>query len=396
MTIIHITPSYKPAYTYGGPIHSIAKLCEVLVKSQENKTECDYKIRVFTTTANGKTELNIKPGEPQIIEGVQVIYYKRLTKDHSHFSPALLLNLRKEIIKNGSENSIIHIHAWWNLTSIFSCFIAKWHNVPIVVSPRGMLTSYTFNNRNSCSKRVVHAFFGKRLLKYCHIHTTSNQEKEDVLKIVKPKSISVISNLVNLKDYNIEESNSSSIFKVIFLSRIEEKKGLELLFEALASLNFSWSLTIAGSGEEEYLQRLLEKAEKLNITENITWTGQVSNSEKFDLLAAHDVCALTSYNENFANVVVESLSVGTSVLISDKVGLSDYVKIKGLGWVTPLNVKEIKHNLSCIFQDKPKLELIRKCAPKIILEDFDDSALASKYVAIYRHIIKSSSRETIE
>nr|WP_148042821.1 glycosyltransferase [Pedobacter jejuensis] len=366
-------------------------MCEELTQLQESKINSKYQIKVLTTTANGKTELNVKPGQQQFIDGVSVTYFKRLTKDHSHFSPALLLNLRREILNSSNDNILVHIHAWWNLTSIFSCFIAKWYNIPIVLSPRGMLTSYTFNNRNSFSKHIIHAILGKRLLKYCHIHTTSKKEKEDVLKIVEPKKIIVIPNLVNIQAHKVNANEHSSTFKIIFLSRIEEKKGLELLFEALASLSFSWSLTIAGYGEKDYVQKLSEKAQKLNITENITWVGQVSNEQKFDLLAAHDVFALTSYNENFANVVVESLSVGTAVLISNKVGLSDYIIDNNFGWIADLDAESITQKINEAYENIDLRHQVRQKSPITIANDFEPRYLASSYLKLYNSLISNGN-----
>ena len=92
---------------------SVAKLCEALVETQEQKAKIkeqgtkskgwDLKVEVFTTTANGKSELTIDSKTPLLVDGVRVRYFKRLTKDHTHFSPALLLNFRKEIFLNKEQ-----------------------------------------------------------------------------------------------------------------------------------------------------------------------------------------------------------------------------------------------------------------------------------------------------
>jgi len=431
MKIIHITASYKPAYIYGGPIQSVGRLCEVLSDSKlsrvlregilvcvkddkpltlDDKSSAQYgkciEVEVITTTANGANELDVKIGEPVFVEGVQVSYFKRLTKDHSHFSPGLLWGLRKEILRYSKDNNnikipklqapnsklIIHIHAWWNLVSVLSCLIAKWYRIPVTLSPRGMLTSYTLGNRNSISKKLIHKLLGKNLLQYCHVHATSEQEKADILKIVTPKSIRVVPNLVSLplekhdpkSPASISENQAEGYFKIIFLSRIEEKKGLEVLFNALATVDIPWKLTIAGSGEEQYLQDLKLLTNKLKLSDNIYWIGQVSNEDKYTLIAAHDLLVLTSYNENFANVVVESLSVGTPVLISEYVGLADYVKDNELGWVTNLEIAEIKNNIIFAYQNPEKRQNIRNTAPSTIREDFNDDVLANRYLEFYK------------
>lgn len=381
--VLQITAAYKPAYIYGGPTMSVSKLCETLAAA-------DVDIEVLTTTANGKTELDVEPNKTVNVEGVDVTYFKRLTKDHTHFSPALFWGLKKKIKASLNSGLVVHIHAWWNLVSVFSCSIAKWYNVPVILSPRGMLTTYTTGNRNTGVKSIIHNTIGKNLLKYCHIHVTSEKEKQDVLAFIQPKSITVIPNLVN---FPIFQQNSQQpipsdqgIFRLIFLSRIEEKKGLELLFEALAALKFDWELTIAGSGELSYVESLKLKATSLNISSQIKWIGQVNNKEKFELMAKHDLLALTSYNENFANVVIESLSVGTPVLLSDQVGLFDYVQEKKLGWVTGLTIEAIQKQLEMAYQQEAIRTKIRTIAPQIILEDFNSKTLINRYITFYQKI----------
>ncbi|MGN7986683.1 XrtY-associated glycosyltransferase XYAG1 [Pedobacter sp. 22226] len=382
MKIIHITASYKPAYIYGGPIQSVASLCEALLKVGDGE-----EIQVLTTTANGTEELEVQPGKVNLIDGVPVTYFKRLTKDHSHFSPKLLIELRRAIRQTPDSKLIIHIHAWWNLVSVLSCLIAKWYEIPVMLSPRGMLTSYSFNNRKSVSKNLIHKLLGKKLLKYCHIHATSEQEKQDILKIIEPKSITVIPNLVS---FPLTASGLQALtddpFRLLFLSRIEEKKGLELLFEALASIKIPWRLTIGGSGNAKYIESLKLKAENLKLSDRINWLGLVNKEDKFNLMADHDLTVLTSYNENFANVVIESLSVGTPVLISGHVGLADYVADKELGWITSLNINEIKTELVSSYRDTVKRKKIRIVAPRIIKDDFNDITLANKYIELYYRI----------
>jgi glycosyltransferase involved in cell wall biosynthesis len=402
--IIHISASYKPAYIYGGPIQSVAKLCEALVGLEvRDEGLAINDVQVLTTTANGTTELDVTISEPVLVEGVKVIYFKRWTKDHSHFSPELLWALRKTLRQaQGDKPSIqddkpvIHIHAWWNLVSVLSCWVAKWYKVPVVLSPRGMLTAYTQNNRHSFFKKLLHNLIGKKLLQYCHIHATSEQEKRDILEIITPKSITAISNLVNFQLPVVSSqlvispealTVDNSPFRLIFLSRIEEKKGLELLFDALSLLDIDWQLTIAGSGKKEYVEGLQIKAQSLKLDHRINWIGQVSDQNKYELMAKHDLLVLTSFNENFANVVIESLSIGTPVLVSDKVGLSDYVSKQQLGWICKLNVNDIKEMLLNAFHDQEARKKIKQSAPEIIKKDFDDRALVNRYLDMYKRLV---------
>jgi glycosyltransferase involved in cell wall biosynthesis len=392
LKVIEITPAYKPAYIYGGPTMSVSKLCEALLKAF-------LSLEVFTTTANGKAELMVSPNKQVLVDGVKVTYFTRLTKDHTHFSPNLMLALVKEIKKTRKSNDpalVVHIHAWWNLVSIFSCYVAKYYRVPVILSPRGMINLYTYNNKNSNIKSILHDLIGKKLLRYCHIHATSEKEKEDILNIITPKSITVIPNLVNIPkisiindiraDMSINTDSAEELFSCIFLSRIEEKKGLELLLEALERVKINWKLTIAGTGERAYIQSLKLKINGLGLTDKIDWIGHVHDKDKFKLIARHHLMVLTSYNENFANVVIESLSVGTPVLISEQVGLAQYVKDKKMGWITNLKIEKIKETLETAYSEADRRFKIRKLAPDIIFRDFNSEVLIDKYTELFQKV----------
>lgn len=371
---------------------SVSKLSEELVKAGQDVT-------VLTTTANGKEELDVPIGKEMLVDGVKVYYFKRITKDHTHFSPSLFWFLHKFIVKEKKGNKknqlVIHIHAWWNLISIFSCLIAKIHGVKVILSPRGMLTNYSLNNRNSKFKDAIHFFLGKRLLKYLHIHATSDKERRDVQQTCEVAGITVIPNFVRFpslvnseKPATRELNEQPNTYQLLFLSRIEEKKGLEILFEALAQVSKPYQLSIAGTGEENYIKSLQALANDLGIQQKINWLGHVTNEQKFDLLAQKDLMVLTSYNENFANVVIESLAMGTPVLISEEVGLADYVKANKLGWVVPLNSQRIANVLISSLEDIKTREYIRTEAGKIIDAGFNENKLIAEYSNMYKNYIK--------
>lgn len=366
---------------------SVAKLAEELTRAGQELT-------VLATTANGTAELDVPVGVPQMVDGVEVYYFKRWTKDHTHFSPSLLLFLHQEIKRHKrNKQLIVHIHAWWNLVSIFSCLIAKWHGVRVVLSPRGMLTNYTLNNRNSKVKDIIHSLIGKKLLAYSHIHATSTKELNDVSSNFKVDGITVIPNFVALPDRSFFESKpvqhayGDTVYQLLFLSRVEQKKGLELLFEALTKTDIPWELTIAGSGEKNYLAQLQNLAETLGLAERIKWLGHVSNDQKFQLMASKDLTVLTSYNENFANVVIESLAMGTPVLLSKEVGLADYVQNNNLGWITDLNPEMIAETLTSSFHEVAARQNIRGTAPLLVKEDLDGEKLKAQYINMYQHLI---------
>lgn len=374
MKILHVVPSYKPAYIYGGTITAISILCE-------SQVALGHDVQVFTTTANGETELPIANKE---VDGVQVEYFPRMTKDHTHFSPILLGSLWK----NSKQYDAVHLHSWWNLVTIPAMLICWLKGMRPFFSPHGMLSAYSLGNESGGAKGIFHALFGRFLLKRSILHATSEQEVEEGWEMIPHWQSINVPNIVELperQNYRKAEEHKSDVFTIVFLSRIHHKKGLELLFEALSKVSFDYRLRIAGEGESSYVEDLKILAHHLKITDKIDWVGWLDGQEKYEFLANADLFALTSHNENFAMVVIESLAVGTPVLLSDRVGLADYVQEKQLGWICHLEVEEIKYYLEDIQQQPKAVEQIRAKAADVIYHDYAASTIAQRYVDAYEN-----------
>ncbi len=348
-------------------------------------TKAGNTVEVFTTTANGVGEVVVTPNIPTNVDGVTVTYFKRITGDHTHFSPALLKRLWKEV--RGYD--VVHIHAWWNLVSVLSCWVALRRGVPVIVSPRGTLSAYSFNNKNDLPKKIIHNLLGKSLLTRSTIHVTSDREKEAMEILVKPKQVFNIPNFIALPD-NVSNTPAMADghLKLIFLSRIEEKKGLEILFDALPNVTIPYHLTIAGDGDSTYIEGLKSLAEKNAISARISWVG-FQTGNKFSLLQQHDLMVLPSYDENFGNVVIESLSVGTAVLISNNVGLATYVEKNSFGWVCKNDPASFADVINQLNIENARLKSTREKAPAKIRADFDEKKLVEQYMDMYNQTVNN-------
>ena len=361
---------------------SVSMLSEQLVKA-------GVEVEVYTTTANGKTELPVVPNQTVAVDGVAVTYFKRLTRDHSHYSPALLKRLWKDV----QSFDLVHIHAWWNLVSVFSCLVAGIRRVPVVLSARGTLSSYSFQNKNIGPKWLIHHLLGKNLMSSCAIHVTSQREKTAIENLIHPKSITILPNFVKLPEKKIyPENRDAAYLRLLFFSRVEEKKGLDILFNALALVNEPFHLTIAGDGEKEYINYLKTIAAKNHLDDKITWAGFQSEN-KFKVLHDHDLFVLPSHDENFGNVVIECLSTGTPVLITKQVGLADYVQTNRLGWICDTSPESVSDAIMNIIKNrKHELKEIRKIAPDIIYNNFNEDKLVKRYIAMYNQLIQTYGR----
>lgn len=374
MKILFIVPSYKPAYIYGGTVVVNSQLAESLVN-------LGHQVTVYTTTANGKTELEVETGKEMFIDGVKVIYFPRVTKDHTHASPDFWRYLKK----TAKFFDVVHIHSWWNFFVLGAAWICHRNNIKPVLSPHGMFSDYILETRNAKKKRLMHKLFGKKLLRNTFLHVSTEMEKEESKRLIPDWEAVVIPNLVELPDKTYERA-ANDVFTIGFLSRIDQKKGLELLIKALSGLSCPYKLLIAGSGENNYIRSLKDLSQSCGNDGNIEWVGWKNSEEKFAFLSKLDLFALTSFSENFAIVVIESLAVGTPVLISNQVGLYEYILKNDLGWVSENNLQQLTLKFNEIIADKLKLKKINKLAIEITRRDFDERVLTAQYIQYYKTV----------
>jgi glycosyltransferase involved in cell wall biosynthesis len=123
---------------------------------------------------------------------------------------------------------------------------------------------------------------------------------------------------------------------LLFLGRIHEKKGCDLLLQAIAKTTSSVpevDLLIAGpdkAGMQAKLQRL---AEKLGIASRVHWLGLIGDDLKWGAFRACEAFVLPSHQENFGIAVVEALAMGRPVLISNQVNIFSDIERDGAGLI---------------------------------------------------------------
>jgi glycosyltransferase involved in cell wall biosynthesis len=125
---------------------------------------------------------------------------------------------------------------------------------------------------------------------------------------------------------------------LLFLSRIHEKKGCDLLVEAFASVaaqHRDVDLVIAGPDKDGLQAKLAALAQRLGIAERIYWPGMLTGDAKWGAFRACEAMILPSHQENFGVVVAEALACGRPALISNQVNLWPQVEEDHVGLVEP-------------------------------------------------------------
>ena len=122
----------------------------------------------------------------------------------------------------------------------------------------------------------------------------------------------------------------------LFLSRIHEKKGCDLLLNAFAQVASEYpevDLVIAGPDQMRLQAKLQAQAKRAGIAHRVLWPGMLRDALKYGALRAAEAFVLPSHQENFGIVVAEALACGTPVLISNQVNIWREIISSGVGLV---------------------------------------------------------------
>ncbi|MFY0634050.1 MAG: glycosyltransferase [Vannielia sp.] len=124
----------------------------------------------------------------------------------------------------------------------------------------------------------------------------------------------------------------------LFLSRIHPKKACDDLIKAYAMIApcaGSPELVFAGPDQTGWKPELERLAQQLGVANRVHWAGMIEGPVKSAAYTGAEAFALPSHQENFGLVVAEALSVGTPVLISDRVNIWREVVADGAGLAAP-------------------------------------------------------------
>jgi glycosyltransferase involved in cell wall biosynthesis len=125
---------------------------------------------------------------------------------------------------------------------------------------------------------------------------------------------------------------------LLFLGRINEKKGCDLLVRAFAEVsqqNPDLHLVMAGPDPGHWRERLEAIANELRCADRIHWPGMLLGDAKWGAFAACEAFVLPSHQENFGVAVVEALASGRSVLLTHPVNISQDLAADGCALVEP-------------------------------------------------------------
>ena len=213
---------------------------------------------------------------------------------------------------------IFHIQGLWELGTCQTAIYAKKHQIPYVISLRGMLYPQALANRSRFGKRLARILYQDRLLSNARcIQVTCESELKHFRNLKFKTPAAIIPNAVNLSDAGMP-SLPPECFRIGYLGRIHTRKKIDQLLYAAKELNshIPTELVIMGDGDDKLKEFLKSEARRLNFTDRVIFTGYLDGEEKKSAIRQCSVIVMPSDFESFGNVVMEALLQGVPAIAS--------------------------------------------------------------------------------
>jgi glycosyltransferase involved in cell wall biosynthesis len=306
MKVLHVVPSFHPAYLYGGPIRSTFELCRNLVK-----LGCE--VRVLTTDANGLNQtLDVEKNEEiELPEGFRVRYCARRQR-HS-ISPTLL-----RLLPSYSRwADVVHLTGVYNFPTFPTIWRSRLSRKPLIWSPRGALQRWEGSSRIGLKAVWDFLWYHTADRDQLTMHVTSEYECHETLSRFPKLRMAMIPNGVDVP-VDLNRMKGMGELRLLFIGRLDPKKGIEALLKACSLVGSipPWRLSIAGWGTPEYVAQLKERIRALGVGGRVEMIGEVLSDAKKRLFEESDVTLVPSHTENFAIVVAEALAHAVPVIAS--------------------------------------------------------------------------------
>lgn len=292
-------------------------------------------------------------------------------------APAMAAALRQ------LDPDVVDVQGLWTWTSQVS--LAHWRRCrrPYVVTPRGMLDPWARLNAR-WKKRLFAAFAETAHLRHAHcLRATSELEAQHLRAMGLTNPIAIVPNAVPIPLLTPRPPTTQR--RLLFLSRLHPKKGIDLLLRAWSRLEAShpsWDLVIAGIDEDGHEDRMKAEALRLGL-KRVSFPGPVHGPAKQALYRSADLFVLPTHAENFGLVVAEALAQEVPVITTTNApwaGLRD----RGCGWWIPLGQERLTATLAqAMALPQPELRAMGTRGRAWVQEAFAPEQVAESMREVY-------------
>ena len=390
MKVLHVIQTLSARF--GGPVASLKAL-------SQHQSHSGMDVTICTTNADyPKGYLPVATGKPVLERGVKIWFHQVL------FQPLLV----SPAFKNWMDHTIkafniVHVHGLYRFPVTYAARAARKAVVPHVITPHGALDPflYTQSRYSVFIKRLYERLFDFPNMRHASAINYTTQEELLRTKFLNLRApTAVVPNGIDWHQYDQLPQRGSfrdsigvdmAAPLVLFLGRINFKKGLDLLIPAFSIASNTLPkarLAIVGPDNEGLGRDVRKWCSAHGIENRVSIIDHQNREQVRQTYVDADLYVLPSYTENFGLTVIEAMACRCPVVISNQVNIWPEVKQAGAGKVVNLEPQEISDAMLSILGNKH----IAKCmgeAGRKLARSYAYEHVADQIKQMYETIISN-------
>ncbi|MEP0911403.1 glycosyltransferase [Leptolyngbya sp. GB1-A1] len=390
MKILLVIPAVGSIY--GGPTKIVLELAQALGSN-------GVSVDIVTTNANGSTNLDV-PLHTWVAEGLYRIQY------FPHWGWGdykISLSLASWLFRHIGDYDLAHTNALFSYPILLTHWACQFRRVPYIATPHGMLESWALSYK-ARKKHLYYSLFEKAALQKAEsVQITGSPEALSIKSLGISTPIFFAPNGIDRQEF--ETLPDPEIFYrefpdtryktlILFLGRIDPKKGLDLLSAAFAQIHKQFPethLILAGPDNTGYLSTARSYFAEVGCLEAVTFTGMLTGSLKLAALAAVNLYVAPSYSEGFSMSVLEGMASGLPCVITTGCNFPEAAQAQA-AQVVKIDAHAIASALIHCLQNPEEAKAMGDRARQFIFENYTWDSIAANLIQVYQTIINSSSQ----
>jgi len=360
MTIVHVTPYYAPAWAWGGVVEAVSGLTRA-------QAAAGHRVAVVTTDTLGPFARG--PARREVVDEVEVVRVRTRSawlRGALNLSWPIGFGAATRVCLEDLRPAVVHCHEIRTVETLVASRIASRLDVSVVLSPHGTLP---YGTGRRWAKYAWDRLFARTTLeRTAHVVALTHAEAEEVAAMCRRWRLprlgsrcSIVQNGVDVERLGRLPEKEASRRRlglpvdrpvVLFLGRLDARKGIDLLVEAterLAARGHPAHLLIAGP--DAGVRRGIEaQVSRLGCEGRVSMPGLLVGEMKLAALSAADVMALPSYGEGLPMAVLEALAAGLPVVAARETYVED-IQRAGAGMLVERTVESLCGGLLAVLCD---------------------------------------------
>jgi glycosyltransferase involved in cell wall biosynthesis len=393
MKIAMVSEHASPLATLGGVdaggqnVH-VAALASMLVS-------LGHSVTVYTRRDSPDVPRRVTTDRGVCVEHVDAGPPRPIPKDHIYRHIAAFAEHLKASWY-ADRPDVVHSHFW--MSGIAALEAARDLSIPVMHTFHALgieKRRHQLAEDTSPSERIVEE---ARLAREAdRIVATSTAELFELLRMgAKARALKVVPCGVDIDTFTPDgpkETRRSDRLRVVTLSRLVPRKGVDTVIEAMASVPDA-ELVIVGGGEalelaqDREAQRLSTIALEQGVANRVYLRGRMERAEIPALLRSADVVVCAPWYEPFGIVPLEAMACGKPVIVSSVGGLVDTVidGVTGLH-VSPRQPALIAKALNQLQADATLRKTMGRAGAERVRNRYSWFRVASDTLEVYRNAI---------